>query len=130
MRCERRVFERALALLTEHARNGWATAAVALARELRSQENEKEDALDQELADLIKTKRTRPIARRLAVRYGAGIPIALMPASSLATVPANDAQFIVIGVRPAEDVVRGLHAQTAFYRRRMVVTTSSSRSRR
>lgn len=46
--------DEALALLTEHARNGSATAAAALARELRAAEAEK-DELDREL-DRILTK--------------------------------------------------------------------------
>jgi hypothetical protein len=47
--------EEALALLTEHARNGSATAAAALARELRA-ERQREEELDRELQDFIATK--------------------------------------------------------------------------
>ena len=50
--------EEALALLTDHARKGSATAAAALARELRAREAETEDqALDEELDRLIADKR-------------------------------------------------------------------------
>ena len=46
--------EEALALLTDHARKGSATAAAALARELRAREAETEDqALAEELDRLI-----------------------------------------------------------------------------
>jgi hypothetical protein len=45
--------EEALALLTEHARNGSATAAAALARELRAQERSKDDDLDRELERIL-----------------------------------------------------------------------------
>ena len=50
--------EEALALLTDHARKGSATAAAALARELRAREAETEDqALADELDRLIADKR-------------------------------------------------------------------------
>jgi hypothetical protein len=47
--------EEALALLTEHARKGSATAAAALARELRA-EKQREDRELAELADLVGSK--------------------------------------------------------------------------
>ena len=50
--------EEALALLTDHARKGSATAAAALARELRVRDTETVDrALDEELDRLIADKR-------------------------------------------------------------------------
>ena len=50
--------EEALALLTDHARKGSATAAAALARELRVRNTETVDrALDEELDRLIADKR-------------------------------------------------------------------------
>ena len=57
--------EEALAILTEHARNGSPTAAAALARELRAREahdrplDEEELALQEELEDLIATNPDR-----------------------------------------------------------------------
>ena len=50
--------EEALALLTDHARKGSATAAAVLARELRVRDTETVDrALDEELDRLIADKR-------------------------------------------------------------------------
>ena len=49
--------DEALALLTEHARNGSATAAAALARELRAAEAEKrEESVEDELDRILSTK--------------------------------------------------------------------------